>query len=60
MIREIVEGINYTLSKNVKVGQKVKTDKVWLNVEKVTDTGIELSNGDSVNYGDSIVAWKIK
>ena len=60
MIREIEEKIGYTLSKNVKVNQKIKIDTKWLNIDKVTDVGVELSDGTKINYGDSIIAWKIK
>ena len=49
---------NYVLSKNVEVGQKIKLNGKWNIIKVVDKNGIILDNGNRVEYGEPITAWK--
>lgn len=51
--------MNYTLSKNIKAGQKIKTKNGWRKVKEVTSDGVIVKEG-LISFGDAIYGWKIK
>lgn len=60
MLRESLKEakFNYVLSKNVEVGQKIKLNGKWNIIKVVDKNGIILDNGNRVEYGEPIPAWK--
>ena len=49
----------FKLSKSIKEGQKIKTNKGWRKVKVVTDTSAILSDCE-VYFGDTVYGWKSK
>lgn len=49
--------MTFTLSKSIKVGQKIKTDSGWRKVKEVTDDGVIVKEG-LIKFGSRVFGWK--
>ena len=51
--------MDYRLSNQVKVGQKIKTSNGWRRITSLTNEGVYVREG-FVKFGDTIYGWKLK
>jgi hypothetical protein len=49
--------MTYTLSKNIQVGQRIKTAKGWRKINAVVGEGAMVKEG-IVPFGSTIYGWK--
>lgn len=49
--------MTFTLSNNVKIGEKIKTSSGWEKITCISKTGIE-TKSRTVNFGDIVYGWK--
>jgi len=52
-----VSNMTFKLGKNIKKGQKIKTNKGWRKVEEVTEDGALVKEG-VIFFGNTIFGWK--
>lgn len=49
--------MTFTLSNNIKVGQKIKTINGWRKVKDIIDSGVVVKEG-IIEFGSIVYGWK--
>lgn len=49
--------MRFTLGKNIKVGQQIKTSRGWRKIKDVTDEGVIVKEG-LIYFGNTVFGWK--